>query len=120
MRPRPTHPVPGRPNRASISITSPYRWILRKVRQGLDELQWQSHVILLSAQQQFSPSYVRLNSRCVVPTLVLNGKVTTDTNNILHTLADQIGQTGTFRFLRKNVRSWLTGLNGQRNYLLRP
>ena len=23
-------PCPGRPNRASISITSPYRWILRK------------------------------------------------------------------------------------------
>ena len=60
----------------------------QKVRQGLEELgvQWQSHPILLSAHQQFSPSYVRINSRCVVPTLVIDGKVTTDTINILDLL----------------------------------
>ena len=65
----------------------------QKVRQGLEELgvQWQSHPILLSAHQQFSPSYVRLNSRCVVPTLVIDGKVTTDTINILELLAARFG-----------------------------
>ena len=65
----------------------------QKVRQGLEELgvQWQSHPILLSAQQQFSPSYVRINSRCVVPTLVIDGKVTTDTINILELLAARFG-----------------------------
>ena len=44
----------------------------QKVRQGLEELglAWQSHVILLPAQQQFEPRYARINSRCVVPTLV--------------------------------------------------
>ena len=65
----------------------------QKVRQGLEELgvQWQSHPILLSAHQQFSPSYVRINSRCVVPTLVINGKVTTDTINILNLLAARFG-----------------------------
>lgn len=65
----------------------------QKVRQGLDELgvQWQSHPILLSAHQQFSPSYVRINSRCVVPTLVIDGKVTTDTINILDLLAARFG-----------------------------
>ena len=44
----------------------------QKVRQGLDELGigWQSHPILLPGHQQFSPSYVRINSRCVVPTIV--------------------------------------------------
>jgi glutathione S-transferase len=65
----------------------------QKVRQGLEELgvQWQSHPILLSAHQQFSPSYVRINSRCVVPTLVIDGKVTTDTNNILNLLAARFG-----------------------------
>ena len=65
----------------------------QKVRQGLEELgvEWQSHPILLSAQQQFSPSYVRVNSRCVVPTLVIDGKVTTDTINILSLLADRFG-----------------------------
>ena len=65
----------------------------QKVRQGLEELgvQWQSHSILLSAHQQFSPSYVRINSRCVVPTLVIDGKVTTDTINILDLLAARFG-----------------------------
>jgi glutathione S-transferase len=65
----------------------------QKVRQGLEELgvQWQSHPILLSAHQQFSPSYVRINSRCVVPTLVIDGKVTTDTINILDLLATRFG-----------------------------
>ena len=67
----------------------------QKVRQGLEELgvQWQSHPILLSAHQQFSPSYVRINSRCVVPTLVIDGKVTTDTINILDLLAARFGAT---------------------------
>ena len=65
----------------------------QKVRQGLEELgvQWQSHPILLPAQQQFSPGYVRLNSRCVVPTLVIDGRVTTDTINILNLLAARFG-----------------------------
>ena len=65
----------------------------QKVRQGLEELdvQWQSHPILLSAHQQFSPSYVRINSRCVVPTLVIDGTVTTDTINILDLLAARFG-----------------------------
>ena len=65
----------------------------QKVRQGLEELgvQWQSHLILLSAHQQFSPSYVRINSRCVVPTLVTDGRVTTDTINILGLLAARFG-----------------------------
>jgi tetrachloro-p-hydroquinone reductive dehalogenase len=65
----------------------------QKVRQGLEEvgLVWQSHVILLPAQQQFSPDYARINSRCVVPTLVVDGRVTTDTVNILTHLADRFG-----------------------------
>ena len=65
----------------------------QKVRQGLEELKipWQSHPILLSAHQQFLPSYVRINSRCVVPTLVIDGRVTTDTINILDLLATRFG-----------------------------
>jgi glutathione S-transferase len=86
-------PCPWAPQQGLHLYHFPLSLDSQKVRQGLDELglQWRSHVILLSAQQQFSPSYVRLNSRCVVPTLVLNGKVTTDTNNILHTIADRFG-----------------------------
>ena len=65
----------------------------QKVRQGLEELglAWQSHVILLPAQQQFEPRYARINSRCVVPTLVTDGRVTTDTVNILSHLANRFG-----------------------------
>ena len=67
----------------------------QKARQGLEELsvEWQSHVILIPAQQQFSPRYARINSRCVVPTLVIDGRVTTDTINILSYLADRFGDT---------------------------
>ena len=45
----------------------------QKVRQGLEELevQWQSHPILLSAHQQFSPSYVRTPAHCI-PHLVVD------------------------------------------------
>ena len=67
----------------------------QKARQGLEELsvKWQSHVILIPALQQFSPRYARINSRCVVPTLVIDGRVTTDTINILSYLADRFGET---------------------------
>ena len=66
----------------------------QKARQGLEELsiKWRSHVILTPAQQQFSPRYARLNSRCVVPTLVVDGRVTTDTINILSYLAGRYGE----------------------------
>ena len=85
----------------------------QKVRQGLEELgvQWQSHPILLSAHQQFSPSYVRINSRCVVPTLVIDGKVTTDTINILDLLAGRFGTANqcfeTSAEERKLVNDWV-------------
>ena len=85
----------------------------QKVRQGLEELgvQWQSHPILLSAHQQFSPSYVRINSRCVVPTLVIDGKVTTDTINILDLLAARFGTANqsfkTSEAERELVNDWI-------------
>ena len=65
----------------------------QKARVCLEELGilWESRVILLIAHQQYSPAYVRINSRCVVPTLVIDGKVTTDTINMLRYLADRFG-----------------------------
>jgi len=53
--------------------------------QVLDEakVSWTSHVISLPKNEQYDPSYVRLNPRCVVPTLVVDGKVTTDAANII-------------------------------------
>ena len=85
----------------------------QKVRQGLEELgvQWQSHPILLPAQQQFSPNYVRINSRCVVPTLVIDGKVTTDQINILDLLASRFSAAGksfeTLEEEEESVRYWI-------------
>ncbi|MDG1166041.1 MAG: glutathione S-transferase [Porticoccaceae bacterium] len=63
-----------------------------KVRQALAEngVQWKSHPILLPAYQQYEPNYVRINPRCVVPTLVCDGKVTTDSANILHFINFQL------------------------------
>jgi len=57
----------------------------QKVRQGLDEkrVPYISHQILLPAHEQYDPEYVRINPRCVVPTLVVDGRVTTDSENIL-------------------------------------
>ncbi len=57
----------------------------QKVRQVLEEkgVRWTSHQILLPAYEQYDPSYVRINPRCVVPTLVREGRVTTDSQNIL-------------------------------------
>ena len=46
----------------------------------------QYHHVLLNLNDQHLPQYVRINPRCVVPSLVINGKVTTDSRNILEHL----------------------------------
>lgn len=57
----------------------------QKVRMALEEasVPWVSHDVLLPIGEQYHPDYVRLNSRCVVPTLVVDGRVTTDSANIM-------------------------------------
>jgi tetrachloro-p-hydroquinone reductive dehalogenase len=40
--------------------------------------------IILGIYDQYDPNYVRLNPRCVVPTLVVDGKVTTDALNMIY------------------------------------
>ncbi|CAB9524519.1 Glutathione S-transferase, C-terminal domain [Seminavis robusta] len=50
------------------------------------QLPYESHhvTIVAGVHEQYEPDYVRLNRRCVVPTLVTpTGKVTTDTTNIM-------------------------------------
>jgi len=47
------------------------------------DLKWTSHPINLALMDQYKASYVELNPFCVVPTLVKDGKVTTDCDNIL-------------------------------------
>ena len=98
-------PCPWAPQQGLHLYHFPLSLDSQKVRQGLDELglQWQSHVILLSAQQQFSPSYVRLNSRCVVPTLVLNGKGRRIQTTSSIPLPIVSGQTELLQVSRKNA-----------------
>jgi glutathione S-transferase len=54
------------------------RWALEEAGQT-----WTSHLVLLPLSQQYEPAYLQLNPRGVVPTLVNNGKVTTDSLNIM-------------------------------------
>ena len=63
-----------------------------KVRQALAEnaVHWTSHLVLLPVYQQYEPEYVRINPRCVVPTLVCDGKVTTDSANILNYVVSEL------------------------------
>lgn len=52
---------------------------------------WTSHPVLILAYGQYSPAYVRLNLRCVVPTLVVDGKATTDAFNICRVANERFG-----------------------------
>lgn len=47
------------------------------------------HPVFINLGEQHLPQYVRINPRCVVPSLVVQGKVTTDSKNILERL-DQV------------------------------
>jgi len=57
-----------------------------KVRMGLyeKEVQWKSHLMDLSKHDQLSPSYCNLNPRATLPTLTVDGRVTTDDKNCLY------------------------------------
>lgn len=43
---------------------------------------WTSHPVSIITYEQYDPIYVRINPRCVVPTLAVDGRVTTDAFNI--------------------------------------
>ena len=68
-----------------------------KVRQALAEnaVHWTSHLVLLPVYQQYEPEYVRINPRCVVPTLVCDGKVITDSLNILNYVVSKLSNLNT-------------------------
>lgn len=61
-----------------------------KARLALDEkrLRWQSQEINLFKGEQFDPNYLKLNSKAVVPTLIHNGRVLTESSIICEYLDD--------------------------------
>ncbi len=62
-------------------------------RLALEEknVHWTSHPVLIAASEQYEPAYVRINPRCVVPTLVIDGRVTTDAFNICRVIDATFG-----------------------------
>ncbi len=85
LRPRTDEPCPHAPPRGVHVYHFPLSLCSQKVRQALEEkgVEWTSHVVQLPLHGQYEPSYVRINPRCVVPTLVVDGRVTTDSENII-------------------------------------
>ena len=73
----------------------PMSFFSQKARQALEETEqpWTSHVIQLSLHEQYEPDYVRINPRCVVPTLVRDGRVTSDADNIMGVIASKFPET---------------------------
>lgn len=59
-------------------------------------VKWTSHPVLILAYEQYSPAYVRINPRCVVPTLVIGGKVSTDAYNICRIVNERFGEPSLF------------------------
>ena len=62
----------------------------QRVRLGLEEkgLEWTSHHMNLPANEHVSEDYQRINPNGVVPTLVNDGQVVIDSNDILLYLED--------------------------------
>ena len=78
LRPRTDTPCADAPQQGIHLFHYPKSLCSQKVRQLLDEkgVAWTSHVVQLPLEAQYEPAYVRINPRCVVPTLVRDGKVT--------------------------------------------
>lgn len=63
------------------------------VRLALEEknVKWISHPVYILDYDQYDPAYVRINPRCVIPTLVIDGKITTDAHNICRVVDESFG-----------------------------
>ena len=82
------HPVPARQDRRRPSVITLYHFdasvCSEKVRMVLFEkgLDWDSHSVDLFKGEQFDPAYLKLNPKGVVPTLIHDGRVLTDSTLI--------------------------------------
>ncbi|MGI9364339.1 MAG: glutathione S-transferase family protein [Rhizobiaceae bacterium] len=83
-----------------------------KVRVGLAEkkLDWISHPVNLPAGEQFDPDYLKINRNGVVPTLIQDGRVMTESSIILEHIDGLSTQNPLMpkdQFLQSEARLWL-------------
>ena len=83
----------------------------KKVRMCLAEkgLEWESHLLQLQKFEQFDPDYLKLNPNGVVPTLVHNGRVVTESTVIIEYLDDafpEVPLKPIDPFPRAQMRMW--------------
>ncbi len=84
----------------------------QKVKLVLAEknLEWKSHPLNLLTFENLQPSYIQLNSKGVVPTLIDDGKVITDSAIIIRYLDEQFPQpklTPAEPTLQEKMNSWI-------------
>lgn len=83
-----------------------------KVRVGLaeKELDWTSHPVNLPAGEQFDPDYLKINRNGVVPTLIQDGRVMTESSIILEYIDGLSAHNPLMpddQFLQCEARLWL-------------
>ena len=87
------------------------RWILAE-----KGIKYQIHHILLPMNDQLLPNYVRINNRCVVPSFVEDGKVTTDSENIINLIDYKYEPVGSMTPSdpeeKKDMEDWLKIADG--------
>merc|ERR1712071_569459 len=90
LQPRTDFPVENAPSRGVHLYHFPLSSDCQKVQQALDEakVKYTSHYVSLPKFEQYDPKYAQLNPRCVIPTLVVDGRVTTDAANIIAYIDD--------------------------------
>jgi hypothetical protein len=93
-------PLTGVPNEHAIQegvhlyqISGSYFSQVARYVLGEKGIPYERHNILILAGlfDQYDPDYVRINPRCVVPTLVNEGKVSSDAFNIMHYVDKELG-----------------------------
>jgi glutathione S-transferase len=74
------------------------------------DLEWKSHLLNLLTFENLQPSYMRLNPKGVVPTLIHNGQVITDSAIIIRYLDEQFPQpnlTPAEPVLQETMKRWM-------------
>jgi glutathione S-transferase len=92
--------------------TTPGSLCSQKVKLVLAEkkLEWKNHSLNLLTFENLQPSYIRLNPKGVVPTLIHNGKIITDSAVIIHYLDEHFPNpplTPAEPLLQAKMHNWI-------------